>query len=95
LKRKSEIENSNRELNTTRSELSLNKEVAQVVTGLLATGFSDQQTLDFASFLQSVHTNCDVNSMKSDMEKYGSLKQAFEALDQILRNLESQTSLQK
>jgi hypothetical protein len=95
LKRKSEIENSNRELNTTRSELSLNKEVAQVVTGLLATGFSDQQTLDFASFLQSVHANCDVNSLKSDMEKYGNLKQAFEALDQILRNLESQTSLQK
>jgi hypothetical protein len=31
LKRKSEIENSNRELNTTRSELSLNKEVAQAV----------------------------------------------------------------
>jgi hypothetical protein len=51
---KSEIEKTNRELDTKRSKLSLNKGVGEVLTGLLATGFGGQQILDFAWFLQSV-----------------------------------------
>jgi hypothetical protein len=51
--------------NKTRSELSLNKEVAQVVTRLLAT-----------LFLQTLYEY--IEPLKADMSKYGSLKKAIE-----------------
>ena len=54
---KSDIQKTNVELNTNRRELSLNKELAGVVTGLLATGSSDQQMLSLVWFLQSVYSN--------------------------------------
>jgi DNA-binding transcriptional MerR regulator len=93
---KSEIQETNRELDKTRSELDLNKGTAQVVADLLATGFNGQQILNFVSYLQSVHANAnELESLKVDMKKYGSLKKAIEALSQKLGNLESQTSLQK
>lgn len=75
-------------MNTTRSELSLIKEVAQV-TGLLATGFSNQEILDFALFLQSLYNNTE--SLLADLNKYGSVKKTIEVLSQKLGNLESQT----
>jgi uncharacterized protein YpuA (DUF1002 family) len=93
---KSEIQETNRELNKTRNELDPNKGVAQVVGDLLATGFNDQQILNFVSYLQSVHANAnELESLKVDMKKYGSLKKAIEGSSQKLGNLESQTSLQK
>jgi uncharacterized protein YpuA (DUF1002 family) len=92
---KSEIEETNRELNKTRSELDLNKGAAQVVADLLASGANSQQIFDFVSYLQSVHANADFVSLKADVKKYGSLKKTVEALSQKLGNLESQISLQK
>ena len=69
---KSEIQETNRELNKTRNELDPNKGVAQVVGDLLATGFNDQQILNFVSYLQSVHANAnELESLKVDMKKYG------------------------
>jgi chromosome segregation ATPase len=61
---KSEIEKVNSELNKQRSELRFNQETAQVIRGLLATGVSVQQILDFALF---VHNNID--SLKYDSSK--------------------------
>jgi DNA-binding transcriptional MerR regulator len=89
-RRKSEIEEANRELDTKRSELGLNKEAVRVVTGLLSTGSTYQQILDLAWFLQSVHINFE--SLKADLYKYGPdyFKKRFEVLDQKSRNLESQ-----
>jgi uncharacterized protein YpuA (DUF1002 family) len=87
---KSEIEKANRELDTKRSELGLNKEAVRVVTGLLSTGSTYQQILELAWFLQSVHINFE--SLKADLYKYGPdyFKKRFEVLDQKPRNLESQ-----
>ena len=85
---RSEIANMNKELNTTRSALALNKGVAIAVTGLLSTGFSDQQILNLAWALQS-----DINNkecLEADLNKYRSLKKAIEGLNQELRNLEGQ-----
>jgi hypothetical protein len=85
---RSEIANMNKELNTTRSALALNKGVAIAATGLLSTGFSDQQILNLAWALQS-----DINNkecLEADLNKYRSLKKAIEGLNQELRNLEGQ-----
>ena len=88
---KSDIEKTNRELVTLRSELGFNKEAVRVVTGLLSIGFTYQQMLnlaDLAWFLQSVNVN--LQSLQGDVNKYGSFKKALEVLDQKSRNLESQ-----
>jgi hypothetical protein len=88
---KSDIEKTNRELVTLRSELGFNKEAVRVVTGLLSIGFTYQQMLnlaDLAWFLQSVNVN--LQSLQGDVNKYGSFKKALEVLDQESRNLESQ-----
>jgi hypothetical protein len=86
---KSEIQKTSAELNTNRRELSLNKELAGVVTGLLATGSSDQQMLSLVWFLQSVYSNSE--SLLADMYQYGSPKKAIEVVSQKLGNLVSQT----
>lgn len=88
---KSDIEKTNRELVTLRSELGFNKEAVRVVTGLLSIGFTYQQMLnlaDLAWFLQSINVN--LQSLQADVNKYGSFKKALEVLDQKSRNLESQ-----
>jgi hypothetical protein len=88
---KSDIEKTNRELVTLRSELGFNKEAVRVVTGLLSIGFTYQQMLnlaDLAWFLQSVNVN--LQSLQAGVNKYGSFKKALEVLDQKSRNLESQ-----
>jgi DNA-binding transcriptional MerR regulator len=86
---KLEIEKTNRELNTTPSELKLNKGVAQVVIGLLQIGVSVQQILNMAWYLQSVNSN--LESLQAELDKYG-LKKTIELLSQKLANLESQTT---
>jgi DNA-binding transcriptional MerR regulator len=86
---KSDIQKTNAELNTNRRELSLNKELAGVVTGLLATGSSDQQMLSLVWFLQSVYSNSE--SLLADIHKYGCPKKAIEVLSQKLGNLVNQT----
>ena len=88
---KSDIEKTNRELVTLRSELGFNKEAVRVVTGLLSIGFTYQQMLnlaDLAWFLQSINVN--LQSLQADVNKYGSFKKTLEVLDQKSRNLESQ-----
>jgi len=87
----SDIEKTNRELVTLRSELGFNKEAVRVVTGLLSIGFTYQQMLnlaDLAWFLQSINVN--LQSLQADVNKYGSFKKTLEVLDQKSRNLESQ-----
>jgi hypothetical protein len=74
---RSDIQKTNTELNTNRRELSLNKELG-VVTGLLATGSSDQQMLSLAWFLQSVYSNSE--TLLADIHKYGSPKKAIEEI---------------
>src|SRR5215469_2058314 len=72
---KSDIEKTNRELVTLRSELGFNKEAVRVVTGLLSIGFTYQQMLnlaDLAWFLQSINVN-----LQADVNKYGSFKKAL------------------
>ena len=72
---KSDIEKTNRELVTLRSELGFNKEAVRVVTGLLSIGFTYQQILnlaDLAWFLQSINVN-----LQADVNKYGSFKKAL------------------
>jgi len=88
---KSDIEKTNRELVTLRSELGFNKEAVRVVTGLLSIGFTYQQMLNLADltwFLQFINVN--LQSLQADVNKYGSFKKALEVLDQKSRNLESQ-----
>ena len=86
---KSEIEKTNSELNAARSKLSLNKGVAQVLTGLLQIGVSTQEILNMAWFLQSVNSN--LESLQAELDKYDIMK-TIEVLNQKLANLESQTS---
>jgi len=56
----SDIEKTNRELVTLRSESGFNKEAVRVVTGLLSIGFTYQQMLNLADltwFLQFINVN--------------------------------------
>jgi len=84
---KSELEKAKRELNTTRSELSLNKGVAQVTD--LLTRFSGQEILDFACFLEVFYNNTEL--LIADIKKYGSIQKMTEVISQQFRNLQSQT----
>jgi hypothetical protein len=76
-------------LNTVRSELRLNKSVAEV-TNLLTTGCSPQQIVDFACFLDLFYSNGEL--LLADVRKYGSVDKTLEVLSQKLTNLQSQTT---
>jgi DNA-binding transcriptional MerR regulator len=82
---KSEMEKTKRELNTARSELSLNKGVAQVTD--LLTRFSGQEILDFACFLEIFYNNTEL--LISDVKKYGSVEKIIEVISQKFKKTKS------
>jgi hypothetical protein len=58
------------------------------VTSLLATGFSGQEILDFACFLEYFYNNTEL--LIADVNKYGSVKRLIEVISQKYKNPESQ-----
>jgi hypothetical protein len=85
---KSEIDKQNKELSAVQKVLASKNKVARSLGELILFGFDDQQILNLAWALQSNTSNKE--SLEADLNKYGSLKQLIEELNQEARKLEGQ-----